>query len=85
VSVTLGVLALSLLGVAYACIVVAIVVHSRGRGEEDDGSDGGGGTRPLRPDPSPPGPPAGADPEWWPSFEREFAAYVSARHSTSQR
>jgi hypothetical protein len=72
-----------------AVVVVAgkwwlvMAAQSRTDGEEDS-DDGGGGLR--RHDaggaPRPPQPPtAGTDPEWWPEFEREFAAHV-ARHTT---
>jgi len=45
-----------------------------GADDSDDGETGGGGWG-HRPTPS--GPPPDADPDWWPEFERQFAAYVS--------
>ena len=49
-----------------------------GDGSDGSSSDGGdGGSR--RPDPAPHrGGGDGADPPWWPQFERDFAAHVSA-------
>src|SRR4051794_16900653 len=43
-------------------------------GTGDDGGGGGGGTRRHPPSPSPG---CGSDPDWWPEFEREFAAHVA--------
>jgi hypothetical protein len=53
-----------------------ILVHwHRGGGDSDDGQgdDGGGGRRRDR---TPPKGSPNTDPEWWPEFEREFAAHV---------
>jgi hypothetical protein len=50
----------------------------RGAGEDDDGGGGGGGSVRRTPLGRPPEPP-GAEPEWWPRFEREFAAYARER------
>ena len=69
----------------FACVVGILLVvtgfviacigrpHGRrgGDADADSGSGGGGGSR--RPDgPRPPG----GDPQWWPEFERQFAAHV---------
>lgn len=45
-------------------------------GKDDSGDDGGSKT-------GPPEPPAPGGPEWWPEFEREFAAYVVAQRAPS--
>ena len=41
-------------------------------GEGDSGGGGGRGPRPPDPRPDP-------DPQWWPEFERQFAAYARSR------
>jgi hypothetical protein len=62
--------------IGFGLIGLAIVRLSRGNGGEEGGADedrwwrGGGG--PPRPRPR------GPEPSWWPEFEREFRAYVSA-------
>lgn len=58
--------------VLWACI--SIVRQWEPHGDDRDDGDGGGG-QPRDP-PSPPGPGNG-DPDWWPEFERQFAAYAS--------
>jgi hypothetical protein len=51
-----------------------------GDGEERGGGpDGGGGGTPPGPRPRPEG-----DPDWWPEFERAFAAHVKARLTRSR-
>jgi hypothetical protein len=47
-------------------------------GERGGGPDGGGGGTPPGPGPRPDG-----DPDWWPEFERAFAAHVSTRLTRS--
>lgn len=46
---------------------------------DDGGSDGGGRGRGNGGRPIPPGPRPDAEPDWWPEFERSFAAYVDTR------
>jgi hypothetical protein len=48
-----------------------------GGGGSDEGYGGGGGGGGGAP--TPPNRPPDADPEWWPDFERQFAAYVEDR------
>ncbi|HZE05659.1 MAG TPA: hypothetical protein VE127_10570, partial [Solirubrobacteraceae bacterium] len=69
-----AVLFLFLAGVVFVC--VSIIRDTAPRDDDTDEGDGGGGQR--RDPPSPPRP-RDSDPEWWPDFEREFAAYVSRR------
>jgi hypothetical protein len=47
-------------------------------GERGGGPDGGGGGTPPGPGPRPEG-----DPDWWPEFERAFAAHVNGRLTRS--
>jgi hypothetical protein len=53
---------------------------SGGRRDGDAGEDEGGGGGSVRRTPlgRPPEPP-GAEPDWWPAFERDFAAYARER------
>ena len=78
-----------LLVVAITCAGIWLLVRTarrtdageddRGDGEERGGGpDGGGGGMPPGPRPRPDG-----DPDWWPEFERAFAAHVSARVTRS--
>src|SRR4051812_45994385 len=69
-------------------LVVAVVTLARQQGgppgpddggSDDGGGGGGGGTRRHPPGPSPG---CGSDPEWWPEFEREFAAHVARGEQT---
>jgi hypothetical protein len=46
-----------------------------GQGDSNDGDDGGGGGGRRR-DRTPPKGSPNTDPEWWPEFERDFAAHV---------
>ena len=71
-------------GVAFGALVVAGALAGlddlmrRMNPPEDPGSDAdgrGGGN--ICPDVPPPRGGGGADPAWWPEFEREFAAYVA--------
>ena len=67
-------------------VAAAVVIAYAGRphrqgGDEDADSGSGGGGGGLR---GPDGPrPAGEGPEWWPEFERQFAAYVASEHDTA--
>lgn len=66
------------LPVAVACLHVWLVVRiirSQRSGGDDTDDDGGG----PRKDPFSPPPMPNQDPEWWPEFERQFAAYVARR------
>jgi hypothetical protein len=59
-----------------ACAIALAVIETFRGYESDDGDDdwrpGRGGPEPPHGDPGP----SGADPMWWPEFERQFAAYV---------
>jgi hypothetical protein len=71
-----GVRVLLLLAFAVSCGWFARWLVGRldpGADDSDDGETGGGG---WGRGPSPSSPPPDADPEWWPEFEREFAAYT---------
>jgi hypothetical protein len=52
------------------------VIVDRSRPVDD--SDGGGGRDGGSGPPMPKGPAPGAQPDWWPEFERQFAAHVAA-------
>ena len=77
--------ALALPAVLAILLAGLVLVFALGAGSRDDGTDegeptdedGGSRTPPLRP--FPPASPTGADPEWWPEFERDFAQYVALR------
>jgi hypothetical protein len=67
---------MSLLTVA-ACVWLAwwsVRRSDGGADDSDEGETGGGGSGRG---PTPTCPPPDADPEWWPEFEREFAAHVA--------
>jgi hypothetical protein len=51
----------------------------KGRGNSSDDDGGGGGGIGRGQDLIPPKGSPGADPEWWPEFERQFAAQVGAQ------
>ena len=51
--------------------------------DDDDGRDGGGGSG--RRDRTPPNRPPDTEPEWWPEFERQFAAYAARRLTSGKR
>jgi hypothetical protein len=72
-----------------AIIIGVFVFGAGGRGGMRGGDDlDGGGDGPGGRDPGPPQPGGGAskDPDWWPEFERQFAAYVATRRrAASQR
>ncbi len=53
-------------------IMVHVARHGRGDDAGESGGDGGGGGG----SPKPPDPRPRPDPDWWPEFERQFAAYV---------
>lgn len=62
-------------------IIWLLVRTGRSGGSDDDDGGGGGGGTGRRP---PRGPqPGGAD--WWPEFERQFAAYVAHRSAIGRR
>jgi hypothetical protein len=78
----IGLLALALpavLAMALAGLVIVVALGPSGPdgakpdGHSDD-DDGGSKTPPSAP--PPPRAPTGAEPEWWPQFERDFAAYA---------
>jgi hypothetical protein len=62
--------------IGFGFVALALVRISRPDGPDEDGGDDGpprrgrGGPRPR---------PGGPEPLWWPQFEREFRAYVSAQ------
>jgi len=67
---------LSLLALVASCVWLAVWSVRRlggGADDSDEGETGGGG---WGRGPRPISPPPDADPEWWPEFERQFAAYV---------
>lgn len=62
--------------IGFAVVAFALVRISRGDGPDDGGGDDGPPRRGRRgPRPRPGGP----EPLWWPQFERDFRAYVSAQ------
>jgi hypothetical protein len=65
--------------IAYMGAVIWFCIWSlrRWRPGDDDADEGGGGGSGRRGDPPPPVGPPDCDPEWWPEFERQFAAYVT--------
>jgi hypothetical protein len=71
-----------LLVVLIAALGLALLAGARSgvREDPDAGEDGGGGGGSVRRTPHgrPPEPP-GAEPDWWPAFERDFAAYARER------
>jgi hypothetical protein len=68
-----------LLGFAASFVWFAWRAARRSDSGADDSSEGGaGGGGPDR-GPTPRCHPPDADPEWWPEFERQFAAYVHSR------
>jgi hypothetical protein len=78
-----------LLVLVVTCVGIWLLVRvaSHWDSGDDDGGDsggggnsGGGGGDP----PSPPNPQPDAEPEWWPEFERAFAAHVNARLTRSE-
>lgn len=62
------------LAAIYACW--SLGRNESGGSDSNDGGDDGGGRRPTPPPNSPSGP-GQTDPEWWPEFERQFAAHVA--------
>jgi hypothetical protein len=70
--------ALAIAGVILAELALLLALFAMlsrwGDDDEDHGDDGGGGGPPGRSGPPPPS--DDGDPDWWPEFEREFAAYV---------
>lgn len=54
------------------------------RPSDDSGEDAGDGGIGVRDGPRPRGPRPHPEPDWWPEFERQFAAYVST-HATRSR
>jgi hypothetical protein len=68
----------TLAGLAFLAAVLAIVVSSGSvpRDTDDDGGNDDGGGNVRVPPQRPPNAPTGDDPEWWPEFERAFAAYA---------
>jgi hypothetical protein len=72
VALIAGIVVLTLVGAAW---LVIIAFRQRPQHEDDDDANpgfGGGGSG--RPPDGPCGP--GSEPEWWPEFERQFAAHV---------
>jgi hypothetical protein len=70
--------AVLLLGYLGAVTWLFVWLLRRSDVEGDEGDDGGGGGGGLRVDPTRPRPCPSPDsePEWWPQFERDFAAHV---------
>jgi hypothetical protein len=75
---------LLLLAFFVAGLALLVWVASQGAFGDDDSDeeDGGGGWGGS--DPGPPAPRPDAEPEWWPEFERAFAAYASSRLARSE-
>ena len=77
----MGSAVLTVLFVVAICLLAVLVILVMRRGDgppgaDDDNSDEDGGGN-DRTGPRRPVPPGDRDPEWWPRFEREFAAYVA--------
>jgi hypothetical protein len=65
--------------IGFGFVALAIMrLSSGGGGGGDTGGDDGNGWRRWRPRPRGPRP-RGPEPSWWPEFEREFRAYVTAQ------
>jgi hypothetical protein len=66
-----------------AAIVVLVPTRPPGHDSDEEGGSGPGGEGPgpWRPD-APRRP--GGDPDWWPEFERQFAAYVLGRSTEAE-
>jgi hypothetical protein len=82
----LGYLSFLLVVVVMCFAIWLLVLTSRGADTGDD--DGGGGERGGGPDggggaPPGPRPRPESEPDWWPEFERAFAAHVNARLTRS--
>ena len=85
----MGLLALALpagLAMALAGLVIVLAIGASQPAEDgpdrpDDDDDGGSKTPSSGP--PPPCAPTGADPAWWPEFEREFAAHVGRDRVTA--
>jgi hypothetical protein len=78
-SILLGSVVIVVLSLIGIWIVVYIARHFDEPGDGGEGRDGGGG---KSPNPRAPGP--SSEPDWWPEFERQFAAYLG-RHPTPSR
>jgi hypothetical protein len=75
--VTVTALVATLAVLAFVAALLAGAVSSRpGARDADDGGDDDGGGNVRVPPQRPPNAPTGDDPEWWPEFERAFAAYA---------
>jgi hypothetical protein len=61
---------------AASCVWLACWSARRSDGDGDDSDEGERGGGGWGRGPTPSCPPPDADPEWWPEFERQFAAYV---------
>jgi len=81
----IGVVACALILLAFMSGIICLAVCSvrgwkpPGDGSDDDDGGGGGGGGGV--DLTPPNRSPDADPEWWPEFERQFAAYVKSRRA----
>jgi hypothetical protein len=70
----LTLIAVGALFVAVTLVVIGLL-RARATGDgDDDSGPGRGGPQPPSGDPGP----SGANPTWWPEFERDFAAYLEA-------
>jgi hypothetical protein len=70
-----------------ACVAaIVVLVPSQPPGDDGD-EDGGFGPGGEGPGPRPPDAPRepDSDPEWWPEFEQQFAAYVSRIYHSRSR
>ncbi len=61
-------------------MIVYLARHLDEPGDWGEGGDGRGGGR--GPNPRTPGP--SSEPDWWPQFERQFAAHVRRSHTPSR-
>lgn len=85
ISPMLGYLSI-LLVLVVTCLGIWLLLRTAthwGSSDDDGGDAGGGGTGGGGGSPSPRGPQPDGEPDWWPEFERAFAAHVNARLTRS--
>lgn len=73
--------------IAMALLAVALERQDRRRGRGPGEADGGddGGNKPRVPPQRPPEPSDTLEPDWWPEFERDFAAHAAKVRSARPR
>ena len=74
---TTEILALIALGALFVAVTLVVIGLLRARATDDGDDDSGPGRGGPQPPSGDPGP-SGADPAWWPEFERDFATYLEA-------